>query len=322
MTAAVKDGNPQVVRGLMETEPAVELTGSGHVEEALSAAVLMDRADLAGAILDRASAEPEYAGDWWNELKQRLLGGALTAGKLTVAELLVERGTKPEGQELHRAVERRSARVVRLLARYGADLDARNAKPIAKVAAPPGWDGLLDPLGRRPPPPSVPGGEIARRFADPPIFLALDPLLDVKMVALLLDLGANPNVRDRSGLTPLMVAIAHSRIYGRKNGVGWIEPYVPQGLIQGQEDWAHLGVEPVRALLAKGAEVGLTDRGGLTALHYAARSDYNVETAEILLSHGADINARDSLGKTPLDHALAAKLTRMPEVLAAAMAGR
>jgi ankyrin repeat protein len=115
-----------------------------------------------------------------------------------------------------------------------------------------------------------------------------------------------------------MVAITESRIYGRKDGVGWIEWYVPQRLIPGQEDWAHRGVEPVLALLAKGADVGLADRDGLTALHHAARSDYNVEIAEILLEHGADVNARDASGRTPLDHARAAKLVRMPEVLVAA----
>jgi hypothetical protein len=321
LTAAVKDGSTQVVRALVETEPAVVLTGSNKVEGALSAAVQIDRGDLVGLILDRASVEPENAGDWWNGLRQRLLTRAIAARKLTVAEVLLERGTEPDPQELHRAVQRKAAKIVRLLAQHGTDLD-RKGKEMPKVAAPPGRDGLLDPLGRRLPPPSVPGDEIARRYADPPIFLALEPLLDVKMVALLLDLGANPNVRDTSGRTPLMVAIAHSRIYGRKNGVGWIEPYVPRHLIEGQEDWAHLGVEPVRALLAKGADVGLTDGEGLTALHHAARSDYNAEIAAILLRHGADANARDAAGRTPLDHAVAAKLVRMPEVLAAAAAGR
>src|SRR5262249_47760522 len=150
------------------------------------------------------------------------------------------------------------------------------------------------------------------------LFLALDPRMDLNVVALLLELGADPNVRDGSGRTPLVVAITESRIYGRKNGLGWMEWYVPQRLLPGQEDWAHRGVEPVRALLAKGADVGAADPEGLTALHHAARSDYNVDIAQILLDHGADINARDAAGKTPLDHALAAKLERMPEVLVAA----
>jgi hypothetical protein len=100
----------------------------------------------------------------------------------------------------------------------------------------------------------------------------------------------------------------------QKDGMGGIESYVPQHLIQGQEDWAHR----VRALLTKSADVGLTDKDGLSALHYAAHSDYNVEIAQILLEQGADINARDAGGRTPLDHARAAKLVRMPEILAAA----
>jgi ankyrin repeat protein len=68
--------------------------------------------------------------------------------------------------------------------------------------------------------------------------------------------------------------------------MGWVKWYVPQHLIEGQEGWAHLDVQPVRALLAKGADVGLTDKDGLTALHHAAHSDYNVEIAQILLEHG------------------------------------
>ena len=59
--------------------------------------------------------------------------------------------------------------------------------------------------------------------------------------------------------------------------------------------------------------MALTDKAGMMALHHAARSDYNVEIAHMLLGHGADANARDAAGKTPLDHALAAKLERMPE---------
>jgi hypothetical protein len=143
---------------------------------------------------------------------------------------------------------------VRRLAQHGANLDGYEAQQMPKTVR---NDGLLDPIGRHLSERSIRNDEIARRYADPPIFLALDPLMDVKMVDLLLDRDAGPNVRDSSGRTPLMVAIAHSRIYGRKNGVGWLEWYVPQHLIQIQEDWAHRGVEAIQALLAKGADVGL-----------------------------------------------------------------
>jgi hypothetical protein len=107
-----------------------------------------------------------------------------------------------------------------------------------------------------------------------------------------------------------------ARIYGKKAGAPWIERFVPQRLLPGQEDWEHRGVEPVRALLAKGADVALADSAGLTALHHAARSDYAAEIARILIAHGADIDARDKAGRTPLDHAMAAGLVRMPELLA------
>jgi ankyrin repeat protein len=216
---------------------------------------------------------------------------------------------------MHRAVERKAAEVLRMLVRHGADLNASHAEQMRRRTAP---HALLDPLGRKQPASFIPGDARTRRYADPPIFLALDPLRDLGMVHALLELGADPNARDSSGRAPLMVAIADSQIYGRKGGVGWIEPYVPQHLIQGQEDWEHRGVEPVRALLAKGADIALADPSGLTALHYAALSDYNVEIALILLEHGADVNARDASGRTPLEHARRARLTRMPDVLVAA----
>ncbi len=62
--------------------------------------------------------------------------------------------------------------------------------------------------------------------------------------------------------------------------------------------------------------MALANVAGLTALHYAARSDYGAEIARILLAHGADINARDKAGWTPLDHAIETGLVRMPEALA------
>ncbi len=178
-------------------------------------------------------------------------------------------------------------------------------------------DVWLDPLGRQ-----SPGNERLEGLPDPPVFEVLHPLMDFKMVDLLLELGAKPNVRDASGRTPLLIAITHSHIYGKKDGAPWIERFVPHRLIEGQEDREHRGVEPVRALLAKWADVALTDAAGLTALHYTAQSDCSAEIARILLAHGADINARDKAERTPLDNAVEAGLVRMPEMLTAAGARR
>lgn len=55
--------------------------------------------------------------------------------------------------------------------------------------------------------------------------------------------------------------------------------------------------ETVHVLLASGAEVNATNKGGATALIYGS---YDFEKAKALIARGADINARSGLGNTPL----------------------
>jgi len=93
-------------------------------------------------------------------------------------------------------------------------------------------------------------------------------------VKLLLRLGADPNVTDAGGHTPLYSV--------------------------GNECTVESGGNVVRALVQGGAKVDARDGvKHCTALHMAARRG-NVEVAEALLECGADIEARDSLGDTPL----------------------
>jgi ankyrin repeat protein len=87
-----------------------------------------------------------------------------------------------------------------------------------------------------------------------------------------------------------------------------IQPRAPTGC-------RHSGLPDLELLLAHGAKLGATDANGLTALHYAARTDYGLEVAEPLLAWGADVNARDNAGRMPLDHALELGLERMPQFL-------
>jgi ankyrin repeat protein len=89
-----------------------------------------------------------------------------------------------------------------------------------------------------------------------------------QIVRMLIDKGANVNLADKNGVTPLMVA-------------------------------AQLGMGSVELLLEHGAKVNAWDANGLTPLMYAANNrGYN--TVATLLDKGADINAQDKSGQTPL----------------------
>ncbi|XP_063218720.1 poly [ADP-ribose] polymerase tankyrase-1-like [Bacillus rossius redtenbacheri] len=102
--------------------------------------------------------------------------------------------------------------------------------------------------------------------------------LDLEFMRLLLTFGANPDTRDRSGLTPLMKAAR-----------------LPQG------------IDSVLLLLSYGADVNaMTDarHDFRTVLHYAVLSG-NLQLVNLLLKQGAHVNyPRDYQKPTPLDLAI------------------
>jgi len=100
---------------------------------------------------------------------------------------------------------------------------------------------------------------------------------NLRMVELLLRLGADPNGKTSGGHTPLYSMANECQVTG--------------------------GGNIVRALVRAGAQVDArSDAKRCTALHMAARRG-NTEVAEALVDCGADINARDTAGDTPLRRA-------------------
>ena len=100
---------------------------------------------------------------------------------------------------------------------------------------------------------------------------------NLRMVELLLRLGADPNVKTSGRHTPLYCVANECGVTG--------------------------GGNIVRALVRAGAQVDAPSHAKhCTALHMAARRG-NTEIAEALLDCGADIDARDKAGDTPLQRA-------------------
>ncbi len=112
---------------------------------------------------------------------------------------------------------------------------------------------------------------------------------NLRMVELLLRLGADPNVKTSSRYTPLYCVANECSVTG--------------------------GGNIVRALVRAGAQVDARSDGKqCTALHMAARRG-NTEIAEALLDCGADIQVRDKAGDTPLQRAKNCKKTGVASLL-------
>jgi len=124
-----------------------------------------------------------------------------------------------------------------------------------------------------------------------------------EIVKLLTVKGANVNAKDLMGETPLHAAAieGHKDVVVSLLGAGAdvdAENCMERTPLHFAAKNGHTDV--VEILLAQGATVNVKDKSpGHTPLHYAAQQDHK-EVVELLLSNGADVNARDLLSRTPM----------------------
>jgi len=136
------------------------------------------------------------------------------------------------------------------------------------------------------------GGEPNMRYGDmlnTPLHEAF-PNGGFKEVRLLLEYGADPNIKNGLGRTPLFIA-----------STGWIES--------------------VRLLIAHGAEVNVSDQNGVTPLIYASMYG-NLNIARILLKAGADPSITDKRGYSAEDYAQMGNYRKLASLLKTASAHR
>ncbi len=113
--------------------------------------------------------------------------------------------------------------------------------------------------------------------------------------------GADVNIRDRRGETPLLYAA----VVGSPDAMNFL---IASGAdVNAQNEfgataliWSATDLAKVKLLVEHGARVNNATRRGRTALLIAAMSDSSAEIVRYLLAHGADVQARDFLKTTTL----------------------
>jgi ankyrin repeat protein len=224
-----------------------------------------------------------------------LLCHAVCSGNIDAVKLLIERGAQVErdsGKLLTLAVAMNRVDLVKLLIDHGANVERSSLLGRLDDAERPVAD-LLIASGKKVPDWMLP------RACRPDVSTN-----EVHRVSVLLDYGASLDDRGRYGLTALHYAVRGGKLplikflldRGANSNALDADGLTP--LLHLSKTRSKADPIPVMELLgASGADVDARDENQATLLMYFARRG-NVEPVRWLLAHGADPSARNKSGKT------------------------
>jgi ankyrin repeat protein len=293
---AIAQGHASVVKALLEGGADPRAKSTGGFTPLLFAARHGDTAS-AGLLLDAGVDVNEAARDGSTPLVL-----AAASGREDVSMLLLERGADPNAAgagytALHTAMSRDLQRLAAALLKKGANPNARLVNAPANLFGPGQGAGsevrpaVADALAGQTDQ-SAPGrpGRAGSLSGATPFWLAARTV-NVPMLRILLEHGADPTLTSTGGVTPLMVAAGLTQVQGPRAKRGEVSAFTTNW---GPEDSA----EAVEFLIAHGADVNAVNPSGQTALHGAAYMGADA-TVRLLVRHGATLNVQDAQGQTP-----------------------
>jgi len=283
---AISERHSAVVRVLVEAGADVNARSAGGFTPILFAARQGDT-ESAQVLLDHGADVDDRAPDGTSALVV-----AAASGREDVAILLLAHGADADANgsrytALHAAVPKDLRNLVKTLLIYGADPDVRLAN------APPSIFGPSRGAGSEVV--AETGADKQASTANPlvgatPFWLAARNV-NVEMMRLLAEAGADVSAATDNGTTPLMSAAGITQVQGPRARRGDVSSFYSNW---GEQD----ALDAVKFLVAHGANVSAVNKVGQTAMHGAAYMG-GTSIVQFLLDRGAPMNPQDAQGQTP-----------------------